>query len=146
MNLNPNKMWEAWGRSNALYTAWCVEKGLNPYRMLVLHSINGSSKTTQKRIADYTGLSKQTVSTVIRALKAEELVSLSAGNQDRREKYVQLTEKGAAYTNDLLAPLYALETRVFDLMGADRMKQMMDSLTLYNTVFDKELEDMRNET
>ena len=30
-------------------------------------------------------------------------------------------------------------------MGAERMKQMMDALTLYNTVFAKELEDARNE-
>ena len=138
-------MWEAWGRNNALYTAWCAEKGLNPYRMMVLYAVNGSGQTTQRKIADYTGLSKQTVSTVMRALKEEGIVSLSAGDQDRREKYVQLTEKGAAYADELLASLYALENRVYDLIGSDRMKQMVDSITLYNTVFEKELEDMRHE-
>lgn len=140
--MNPNRMWEAWGRTNALYTAWCAERGHNPYRLLVLYAVNGSGRTTQKKIADYTGLSKQTV---MRSLKEKGLVLLSAGEQDRREKYVQLTEKGTACTAELLAPLYALENRVFDVMGAERMKQMMDALTLYNTVFAKELEDARNE-
>ncbi len=88
--MNPNRMWEAWGRTNALYTAWCAERGHNPYRLLVLYAVNGSGRTTQKKIADYTGLSKQTV---MRSLKEEGLVLLSAGEQDRREKYVQLTEK-----------------------------------------------------
>lgn len=143
--MNPNRMWETWGRTNALYTAWCAERGHNPYRLLVLYAVNGSGRTTQKKIADYTGLSKQTVSTVMRSLKEEGLVLLSAGEQDRREKYVQLTEKGTACAAELLAPLYALENRVFDVMGAEHMKQMMDALTLYNTVFAKELEDARNE-
>ena len=140
--MNPNRMWEAWGRTNALYTAWCAERGHNPYRLLVLYAVNGSGRTTQKKIADYTGLSKQTV---MRSLKEEGLVLLSAGEQDRREKYVQPTEKGTACATELLAPLYALENRVFDVMGAERMKQMMDALTLYNTVFAKELEDARDE-
>ena len=54
----------------------------------------------------------------MRSLKEEGLVLLSAGEQDRREKYVQPTEKGTACAAELLAPLYALENRVFDVMGA----------------------------
>lgn len=143
--MNSNEMWEAWGRTNALYTTWCADAGQNVYRLFVLYAINAHEPITQKGIADYTGLSKQTVSTVMRSLKEEGYVSLEAGGTDRREKQVELTKKGKAYAEEVLTPLYELESRVFDVMGADRMKQMFDAITLFNIVFEKEMEKQINE-
>ena len=140
MYLNEDKMWEAWGRTNALYTAWCAAHGQNQYRLFVLYTIDAHEPVTQKEIAERTGLSKQTVSTVMRALKEEGLVSLAAGETDRREKNVCLTPEGKSCAEQSLAPLHALEQRVFDIMGAERMKQMTDSITLFNLVFEKEME------
>lgn len=91
MKPDAEQMWEAWGRTNALYTAWCAAAGQNQYRVIVLYAIQAHAPITQKAIADYAGLSKQTVSTVMRALKAEGLVSLHAGESDHREKKVCLT-------------------------------------------------------
>lgn len=144
MESSNRKLWEVWGQTNALYIQWCAEQEMNYYRQLVLYALDAHAPTTQKRIADDTGLSKQTVATVMRALKTEGLVSLSSGKEDRREKTVRLTEAGAAYTLRALGPLYALEERVFDIMGADRMKQMLDAVSLFNTVFEKEMEAMRD--
>ena len=93
MGRSEDKIWEAWGRTNALYTAWCAAAGQNQYRVIVLYAIDAHAPITQKHIADYTGLSKQTVSTVMRALKEEGFVSLQAGKSDRREKKVYLTQK-----------------------------------------------------
>lgn len=93
----------------------------------------------------YTGLSKQTVSTVMRTLKAEGLVSLHAGESDHREKKVCLTQKGTRYAAEVLSPLHTLEQRVFDIMGAERMKQMTDAITLFNLVFEKEMETQADE-
>ena len=143
MRSNSNEMWAAWGRTNALYTVWCSAAGLNPYRLFVLYAINAHESVTQKGIADYTGLSKQTVSTVMRGLKAEGYVTLDAGESDRREKNVRLTPRGKAYAEELLAPLYRLEQRVFDLMGADRMKQLSDSIDLFNIIFEREMETQK---
>ena len=145
MKLAADKMWEAWGRTNALYTAWCAAAGQNQYRVIVLYAIEAHAPITQKAIADYTGLSKQTVSTVMRTLKAEGLVSLRAGESDHREKKVCLTQKGTLYALEILTPLHTLEQRVFDIMGAERMKQMTDALTLFNLVFEKEMETQADE-
>ena len=81
----------------------------------------------------------------MRALKAEGLVSLQAGESDRREKRVYLTQKGTLYAAEVLSPLHTLEQRVFDIMGAERMKQMTDAITLFNLVFEKEVETLANE-
>ncbi len=113
--------------------------------MIVLYAIQAHAPITQKAIADYAGLSKQTVSTVMRALKAEGLVSLRAGESDHREKKVCLTQKGTRYAAEVLSPLHTLEQRVFDIMGAERMKQMTDAITLFNLVFEKEMKTQANE-
>lgn len=146
MKHTENKLWEVWGRTNALYTAWCAEQGQNQYRLFVLYALDAHEPITQKEIADYTGLSKQTVSNVMRGLKAEELVSLCTGETDRREKAVRLTPEGKQYAAKELAPLIRLEQRVFDVVGAERMKQMTDAIALFNLVFEKEMENQSNES
>lgn len=145
MNKENRRLWEVWGQTNALYVQWCAAHDVNYYRQLVLYALEAHAPTTQKRIADNTGLSKQTVATVMRALKAEGLVAMSESGDDRREKYVRLTDTGALYARDTLGPLYALENRVFNIIGEDRINQMIDAVSLFNTVFEKELGVMHDE-
>ncbi len=140
MNKDTRKLWEVWGQTNALYTQWCAAQNVNYYRQLVLYALEAHAPTTQKKIADDTGLSKQTVATVMRALKTEGLVDLSAGSGDRREKTVRLTEAGTEYAKNALGSLHALEDRVFEILGEDRIRQMLDAVSLFNTVFQKEME------
>lgn len=144
MTQDKNIMWEEWGRTNALYTTWCSIMGRNPYHLFVLYALNAHEPITQKGIVDYTGLSKQTVSTVMRSLKKEGYVILCAGKADRREKNVQLTEKGKSYADEILSPLYLLEQKVFDIIGTERMKQLSDDIALFNIVFEKEMEKQTN--
>ena len=145
MKKENRRLWEVWGQTNALYTRWCAKQNVNFYRQLVLYALASHEPTTQREIADLAGLSRQTVATVMRALKAEGLVVLSADSVDRREKTVRLTEAGALYADRTLGPLYELESRVFDLMGENRIGQMLDAVSLFNTVFEKEMEELRDE-
>lgn len=132
------KIWEAWGQANALYTGWAAENGLNSYRLFVLYAIDGHDEITQKRIAELTGFSRQTVNTVIRTLKAEGLIVLSPGTGDRREKTIRLTPAGLEYSKAALSGLYKLENEVSEIIGTDRINEMMNSIKLFTTVFEKE--------
>ena len=51
-----------------------------------------------------------------------------------------LTEKGAAYSREVLEPLHELERTVLARMGNGRVQQMINDITLFNTVFEKEME------
>lgn len=139
MSIERKKFWEAWGQSNALYEVWAAWKNVNSKLLFVLYELDHGDYITQKMIADYTGIPKQTVNTVIRGLIADECVTLTAGKNDRREKLVVLTEKGKEYAKEVLEPLYALEERVFAVMGEERVQQMIDTIFLFNTVFEKEM-------
>lgn len=138
--MTSDQLWEVWGRTNALYTQWCSAQGANAYQQFVLYALHRHAPTTQKKIADLTGLSKQTVGTVMRGLKQAGLVSLSPGEEDHREKYVRLTEAGLRHAQETLSPLYALENRVFAMIGEARVRQMVDTISLFNAVFEKEMQ------
>ena len=59
---------------------------------------------------------------------------------DRREKQIALTEKGQAYSRERLAPLQELEQRVIRSMGSDRVRQMVEDITVFSTMLEKEME------
>lgn len=140
MQQSPRKFWEVWGRSDALYNRWAAAHGVNNYRLFVLYVLDNHPGATQKAIADHAGLPKQTVNTVVRALRDEGYVTLSPASGDRREKNPSLTPAGQTYARALLEPLYALEDAVFARMGDARVQEMMDAIALFNMIFEKETE------
>lgn len=42
-----------------------------------------------------------------------------------------------------LGGLYELEERAFGIMGHERMKQLLDAVALFNTAFEKEMDNER---
>ena len=136
MLTDEQKLWGIWGQSNGLYSAWAASRNINYYLMLVLYTLDGQKSMTQKKICICTGLTKQTVNSVIRSLKEEGYVELIPGC----EKQVKLTEKGIGYSRRLVAPLRELESRALTIMGSDRVKQMVDNIALFNTIFGNEME------
>lgn len=140
MSTDAQKLWGVWGQANGLYSSWAASKNVNYYLLFVLYALEGQEEMTQKKICICTGLTKQTVNSVIRSLKEKGYIELVPGPQDRREKRIILTEKGGAYSNELITPLQELEHRVYQIMGSDRVRQMIDDITLFNHVLEKEME------
>lgn len=140
MPTDEQKLWGVWGQANGLYSSWAASQNINYYLLFVLYALEGQRAMTQKKICICTGLTKQTVNSVIRSLKEEGYIELSPGCEDRREKQITLTEKGKAYSSEILMPLQELEHRVLQIMGSDRVQQMIDNITLYNAVFEKEMD------
>ena len=140
MFTDEQKLWELWGQANGLYSSWATSRNINYYLLFVLYALEGQKVITQKKICIYTGLTKQTVNTVIRSLKENGYVELVPSCEDRREKQITLTEKGIAYSDELLTPLRELEHRVLQIMGSDKVQQMVDNITLFNTMLEKEMQ------
>lgn len=139
MPTNEQKLWGAWGQTTGLYSSWAASNNINYYLLFVLYALEGQKEMTQKRICVCTGLTKQTVNSVVRSLKEDGYAKLVPSSGDRREKQITLTEEGIAYSRKLLAPLQELEHRVLQTMGTARVQQMVDDITLFNTVFGREM-------
>ncbi len=140
MSTNEQKLWGVWGQANGLYSSWAASQNINYYLSLVLYALDGQKAMTQKKICICTGLAKQTVNSVIRSLKEDKYIELVPGSEDRREKQVILTEKGISYCSKLITPLREMEHRALQIMGNDRVQQMVDNITLFNTLLEKEME------
>ena len=140
MSTNEQKLWGVWGQANGLYSSWAASQNINYYLSLVLYALEGQKAMTQKKICICTGLAKQTVNSVIRSLKEDGYIELVPGSEDRREKQVILTEKGISYCSKLITPLREMEHRALQIMGNDRVQQMVDNITLFNTLLEKEME------
>lgn len=139
MPTDEQKLWGVWGRANGIYSSWAASKGINYYLFFVLYALDGQEAMTQKKICTCTGLTKQTVNSVIRSLKEEGYVELVPGLEDRREKRVILTRKGIAYSSKLITSLREMERRALEIMGSDRAQQMVENITLYNALLEKEM-------
>lgn len=139
MLIDEQKLWGVWGQANGIYSSWAASKGINYYLFFVLYALDGQEAMTQKKICTCTGLTKQTVNSVIRSLKEEGYVELVPGLEDRREKRVTLTKKGTAYSSELITSLREMERRALEIMGSDRAQQMVENITLYNTLLEKEM-------
>ena len=141
MTSKAKKIWEVWGKSGSLYTLWANNNKINSYQLFVFYAIDGYSSITQKLIVEYTGLSKQTVNSVIRTLKKDGYIELDRDPNNLREKLVKLTDKGKEYSSKLLRPLHEIENKVIKLIGSNRIDEMMDTIELFTTMFEKEVKN-----
>ncbi len=135
------QLYSSWAKGTVLYTRWAAHCGIGYPELMVLYSLKTGTDLTQKQITEEVGLVKATVNTVIRDLKNRSLVILEPGRHDKREKLVFLTEKGKQYADGIINPLLAAEERISRKIGDERMKQTIETMELFNLLFEKELKE-----
>lgn len=135
------QLYSSWAKGTVLYTRWAAQCGIGYPELMVLYSLKTGTDLTQKQITEEVGLVKATVNTVIRDLKNRSLVILKPGRHDKREKLVFLTEKGKQYADGMIDPLLAAEERISRKIGDERMEQTIETMELFNLLFEKELKE-----
>lgn len=133
------EMYSVWAKGTVLYTHWAALSHIGYPELMVLYALLSDTPLTQKNIVEEVGLVKATVNTVIRDLKKRDYVVLTASKTDRREKYILLTDSGRKYAEETVSPLLDAEERITHMIGKDRMQQMIDTMELFNILFEKEL-------
>lgn len=142
MNVN-TEFYAAWAKGNGLYIQWAAREGIGYPEMIVLYSLYTMGRLTQKQIREDFGLQKQTVNTVIHDLKVRELVILTASEMDRREKWVDLTESGRRYAGEKIDPLLQTEEEIYRKIGIERIRQISETMELFNLMFERKLKENR---
>ena len=134
-----NQFSAAWAKSNALYARAACALQVGYPEMMVLYALETIGRQTQKQIAASFGMQKQTVHTVVSALSRQGYLRLEAGREDKREKWVILTESGQVYARQVIAPLRRAEEKTYQAIGSERMQAMCETLELFNLLFEKTL-------
>ena len=128
-------------RTSVLYSEWSRKHDINHFAMKILYVLVTEGPATQKKISEENKLSKQTVNTIVTALKENEYVVLVNCAGDKREKTVELTEKGLDYATKLLDPLFQIEERIIKKMGNQNVRQLIELMTIYSDIMEKEMQN-----
>ncbi len=88
--------------------------GVKPNLMWLLYALNDGKKHTQVQICDQWLFPRSTVNTLVKQCESEGLVALCKIEGEKREMQVVLTEKGRAFADKILEPVYRAEQQLFD--------------------------------
>ncbi len=88
--------------------------------LYLLYAVDDGQPHTQKSICDDWLIPRTTLNTVIKECKAAGYVILEPVPGRKRDLYIRLTEKGKAFADETLAPIYEAEQKAIDRMTRER--------------------------
>ncbi len=86
----------------------------------------------QSKICERLSSTKQTISAIIKKFRKLGYVSLTESPADRRAKTVRLTEAGAAYAKDIIAPAAEAEIDAMEMLPEEDMTELVRLTTLFS--------------
>ncbi|MCL2203369.1 MAG: MarR family transcriptional regulator [Defluviitaleaceae bacterium] len=127
-------------RIKGLYTKF-AQKHEIPYGIIqVSYVLKLHNPVTQKQISEICEMPKQSVNGVIKQLKADKRITVTAGKGDKREKEIRLTPLGEKYIQETLDPFFALNKRVADRIGMDLLNRLSQGLATLGDTLEMEME------
>jgi len=127
-------------RIDGLYGKFAQKHGV-PYGIIrVLYVLGPHSPVTQKRISEICEIPKQTVNSVIKQLRTDEYIIVTASKEDKREKEIRLTPLGEAYVQKTLKPFLDINKMAVDRIGLDFVQNLSQRLTTLSDALELEME------
>lgn len=125
-----------WRETSALYEEWAKKHGLSYYELLVILSImEPDGPCLQKDICTHWQLPKQTVNTILKNFACRSWITLMPLKEDRRGKVILLTDTGRLFMEAAVSDLQTHERSVWQKMGQENTRKLLESTALYNKLF-----------
>lgn len=115
------------------YTEWAKRHGVNFNILAVLYTAYHKKNCSQKYVCIEWNIPKQTINTTCRDLMASGIIEQVQSTGDKREICISLTDKGKKLAAPIVKELLAIESRILDDMGQEKINQFFD---LYNEFAD----------
>lgn len=127
-------------RIDEAYDRWAKAHGISYSTLMVLCCLSDKGPCAQKTIATYCSLPKQTVNTVLGSFKQKGYITLTASEQDRREKLVGFSEDGKRYADPIVAQIGACEQRALECMEPEDRAHLARTAHLFADYFDEAID------
>lgn len=105
----------------------------------VLYVVYQKPDCTQRDIVDIICRPKQSVSSVLRTLLADDCIVFECGRADRRCKQIRLTEKGRRLAQTTAAAIVEAEQRAFSALSEEERAAMLKLFRRLNSAMDEEM-------
>ena len=111
----------------ALYDEYAKRNGLLMKTLLVLNALYyAKDGMTQKEITDRTFQSKQTVNLIIKNLLKEAYVTVEENPENKRIKFVKLTEEGRNYAKEPVVHITWAEDMAMSMFTPEEQEQLIN--------------------
>ena len=125
-----------WRETSALYEEWAKRHALSYYELLVILSImNPDGPCLQKDICTHWQLPKQTVNPILKNFAGRGWITLVPSAEDRRGRVILPTGTGRLFMEATVSDLQAHEKSVWQRMGQENARALLESTALYNKLF-----------
>ena len=129
------------GKISNLYADFAKEVGLSYFSMYVLYFVYTEGETcTQKTISEKTFLPKQTVNAIITAFLKQKMISLSETQDDRRVKFIRLTNSGKKFADKIIPKLINAELDAMGKLTIEQRTEFLEATRLYGEYFQERLQ------
>ncbi len=117
---------------SGFYNEYAKSKGLTYSGLKVLSILIDIPECTQKTIAQYTYLPKQTINAIIKSLiKKGILESLQESDKDKRNKVIKFTQEGYQYAQKIVEKAKEIEYRALDSIGEEKRNALIEAVSLF---------------
>ena len=123
---------EAACRVSGAYDVFSKSAGIKSNMLWLLSALNDGQKHTQNQICWDWNYPKSTVNTLIKELEKDGMVRLSPIPGAKREMYVELTETGKTYADEVLQPVYEAEEALFQKYFKDHDMRFVKDLNRFS--------------
>lgn len=107
----------------------------------VLYTLAKDGRSTQKKIGEEWLIPKQTVFNVCKDFRQKGLVQIGEQSVDKRERAIELTQKGRDATDPIVRASDELGERVFARLGEKNAQKLFSLLSRFCEICDKEIEN-----
>lgn len=121
--------------------ALIAKTGLSYSEFAVFYTLAKDGSSTQKKIGEEWLIPKQTVFNVCKDFCQKGLVQIGEQSVDKRERAIELTQKGRDAADPIVRASDELGERVFARLGEKNAQKLFSLLSRFCEICDKEIEN-----
>ena len=132
--------------ADRLYGLLAEKRGMSDAMFWVLYAIHFHGNTcTQKDICGLWFMSKQTVHSALKSLHREGYIELEPSPEDRRKKFIALTESGSVFVNEHIRPIMDAEEKAMGALAAEERTVLLSSARRFEEELKAQLSKLQEE-
>lgn len=118
------------------YEEYAKSVGMSLMTVVVLDIIyNTPENCTQKYICEQSHYTKQCVNIIIKSFLQQEYVELKELPLDRRNKSIQLSEKGRKFADKIIGDLMKIEQNTIGKLSFEQREKLIELADIYEKTF-----------
>lgn len=118
--------YDFWFGISAFYEKWAKSHGLTSNALFALYTIHEyPNQCTQRLICEKLLFPKQTVNTILETFEKKGYIRKKVADEDKRNKYILLTDEGRQYADEILSHLFHFEEHALLKMDSNERTTMI---------------------